>query len=129
MPLEGLMQMYVQDSALFWQVIKAIAPGFVVGVLYGLLVHSRQLNGGSTSGWHMLRFCLTTNIVSLLWVGHLTHWPILDTTATDSSIVVGLCALLLMLPITGGVLTGMRLMQGYWFIKQMIYQLRFYFRI
>src|SRR4029077_7980068 len=36
--VEGLLNLYIHDPALFWKFIWCIAPGFLVAVLYGLLL-------------------------------------------------------------------------------------------
>jgi hypothetical protein len=126
MPIDGFINMYEHDPALFWQIVYAVTPGFVAGVLYGLLVHSRELNGRTTTSRQMWRFTFLTNAASLLWIGYMTDWPLANMTIDVAALVIGLYALALMWPIVVGMMTGMRLMQAYWFLRRTSNLLRFY---
>ncbi len=122
--VEGLLAMYVDNPALFWQFIICIAPGFVFGVMYGLLVQSRELNGKKAPPWQMFKVFSLTNIASILWTGYIFDWPFADMTAGIIALSVGLYALVLSFPILGGMMAGLWLMNAYWFLQRTAHQLR-----
>lgn len=121
---EGLIRMYIENPVLFWQFITCSAPGFVAGLLYGLLVQSRELNGKKSPPWEMAKFFLLTNIASIVWTGYIFSWPLADLTAGIIVFIVCGYAVVLMTPILAGMIAGLWLMKAYWFLQRTVYKLR-----
>lgn len=121
---EGLVRLYLESPDEFWRFFFGFAPGFVICVLYGLLLQSREFHGKRNSGWKMFRFILIVNGVSLLWTYIISSWSISSMTVGEATLVFILYGFLYMFPILGGTMTGMYLMKSYWFVKRTIVGLR-----
>ena len=122
---EGLLKMYIEDEALFWQFILGIAPCFIIGVLYGLLVQSRELCQKKTKGKEMFIVVSCTIIASLLWFVYIFGWPFNEATVHAILLAFGLNAFMLVFPFLGGMMTGLFLMKVYWFVQRTIRQSHF----
>ena len=110
--IEGLLKMYVEDPALFWDFIRIIAPIFIGGLVFGAYVQVREFRMGTTTNGLMWRALLGGIVLSVFWAN--LYWHVFDVPNFGALLItLTIIALVLSFPLIGGVMTGRWLVNAY----------------
>lgn len=121
MYLEGMLRLYIEKPDEFWKFIYVIFPIFIYGVLWGILEYSRELNNRARSSF--LKPILIASLVGTICACVVYEWfPGFN---LESLLVFALWFILITMPLCGGVMTGMRLLQFYRFVLRTYHSISF----
>jgi hypothetical protein len=113
--LDGMMRMYLENPATFWQFLLAITPALVMGFVYGLLEQSRQLCKKPPIPGRNLRFILRAEAVNILWASTVYQWL-----PSNGQQLLGASFMyfIMLFPLIGAAIAGIHALNVYWFIRK-----------
>ncbi len=114
--IQDMALMYVQRPDDFWILISAIAPIFINGLAWGVLLQSREFHGKTLSWRGFHKGLLLINITGTVWFCYSNDWY---PTNMEQVVELLLVMLLLMIPLLGGAMTGIKALMAYCFISQL----------